>query len=527
MLFLKIDKYKKMTPEQICKNMSSLMLEKSFLKYFYNEIINKDNSLSLWSIEKSITLDRNKIIINDLKGKLNYLSDDNKKRLYKIYYKILPENFFRIHFIENPVDLKILKFYIKKVKSPLNGEIFNIFKNYGILTDKSIIRIIKKWNMDVFPMLDENLSNYYYDNNLFKDKEECENKSLNYMAVITSGILNYESIVNKLLENKNIMYKYELLFLNWITHDVIKDPALYFESFNNENDFDITTLEYCIDVIKQNKINIFDRDIIFNKLEIFIKYIKKEKEKEISDFFIISLLEEFKMLPINQIEFLLNSHSKCFSITKNSLNYEYNNIFHNKLTSGNKYENLQSIKQFINIINKYADYKNIKSYEENMNFILFLLSDFEKNEDEALKTHEKYDIINSMLYENNWNFHALNVVIKDLNLIMTNQCDKIFIEEKIKEYIEKIKSNQIKENNIIISSLFLAYCNKKIDENFLRHSLIELIKNGYHTSETMYDNMKIYGKEIVTELKAIHAEIQNEIIGSKIRNSVEKKRNRL
>jgi len=523
MLFLKIDKYKKMTPEQICKNMSNLMLDKSFLKYFYNEIINKDYNLDLWSIEKSITSVRNKIIINDFKMKLNSLSDDNKKRLYKIYYKILPESFFRIHFIENPVDLKILKFYIKKVKSLSNGEIFNIFKNYGILTDKSIIRIIKKWNMDVFPMLDENLSNDYYDNNIFTYKDG----SLNYMAIITSGILNYESVVNKLLENKNTKYKYELLFLNWITHDVIQDPNLYFESLNSENDFDITTLEYCIDVIKQNKINIFDRDIIFNKLEIFIKYIKKEKEKEISDFFITSLLEEFKMLSINQIEFLLNSHSKGLSLMKNILHNECNYIFYNKLTSGNKYENLQSIKQFINIINKYADNKNIKSYEESMNLILCLLSSFEKNENEPLKTHEKYDIINSMLYYNNWNFQALNVVIRDFYVIMTNQCDKNFIEEKITEYIERIKANKIKENNIIISSLFLAYCHKKIDENFLRHSLIELIKNGYHTSETMYDNMKIYGKEIVTELKAINISIQNEIIENEIKNSVEKKRNRL
>ena len=113
MLFWKTNKYEKMTPEQICKNMSNLMLDKSFLKYFYNEVINKDNNLSLWSIEKSTTLDRNKIIINDFKEKLNSLSDDNKKRLYKIYYKILPETFFRIHFIENLVNLKILKFYIK------------------------------------------------------------------------------------------------------------------------------------------------------------------------------------------------------------------------------------------------------------------------------------------------------------------------------------------------------------------------------------------------------------------------------
>ena len=113
MFFWKTNKYKKMTPEQICKNMSNLMLDKSFLKYFYNEVINKDNNLSLWSIEKSTTLDRNKIIINDFKEKLNSLSDDNKKRLYKIYYKILPETFFRIHFIENLVNLKILKFYIK------------------------------------------------------------------------------------------------------------------------------------------------------------------------------------------------------------------------------------------------------------------------------------------------------------------------------------------------------------------------------------------------------------------------------
>lgn len=523
MFFWKTNKYKKMTPEQICKNMSNLMLDKSFLKYFYNEVINKDNNLSLWSIEKSTTLDRNKIIINDFKEKLNSLSDDNKKRLYKIYYKILPETFFRIHFIENPVDLKILKFYIKKVKSPSNGEIFNILKNYGVLTDKSIIKIIKKWNMDVFPMLDENLSNYYYDNNLFTYKD----RSLNYMAVITSGILNYDSVVNKLLKNKNTKYKYELLFLNWITHDVIKDPALYFESLNNENDFDITTLEYCIDVIKQNKINIFDRDIIFNKLEIFIRYIKKVKEKEISDFFIKCLLKEFKMLSINQIEFLLNSHSTGLSMRKNVLSHECGSIFYNKLTSGNKYENLQSIKQFINLIDEYVDYRNIKSYEASMNLILCLLSNFEKNENEPLKTYEKYDIINRMLYENNWNFHALNVVIIDHYVMMTNQCDKVFIQEKIKEYIERIKSNQIKEKNIVISALFLAYYHKKIGEDFFRYSLIELIKNGYHTSETMYDNMKIYGKEIVTELKAIHAEIQSEIIGSKIRNSVEKKRNRL
>lgn len=521
MLFWKTNKYEKMPTEQICKNMSNLMLDKSFLKYFYNEIINKDYNLDLWSIEKSITSVRNQIIINDFKIKLNSLSDDNKKRLYKIYYKILPESFFIIHFIENPVDLKILKFYIKKVKSPSNGEIFNIFKNYAVLTDKSIIRIIKKWNMDVFPMLNENLSNDYYDNNIFTYKDG----SLNYIAVITSGILNYESVVNKLLKNKNTKYKYELLFLNWITHDVIKDPRLYFSSMNNENDFDITTLEYCIDVIKQNNINIFDRDIISNKLEIFIKYIKKEKEKEISDFFIISLLEEFKMLPIDHIEFLLHSHSKNFSITKNSLNSEYNNIFHNKLTSGNKYENLKSIKQFIGIINKYLDYENIKSYEDNMNFILCLLSNSEKNE--ALKTHEKYDILNSMLYENNWNFHALNVVIRDHYVIMTNQCDNIFIQEKIKEYIERIKSNQIKEKNIVISALFLAYYYKKICGDFFRYSLIELIKNGYHTSETMYDNMKIYGKEIVTELKAIHSEIQSEIIGSEMKNNIERKRNRL
>lgn len=527
MFFWKTNKYKKMTPEQICENMSVLMLDKSFLKYFYNEIINKDNNLSLWSIEKSITLDRNKIIINDFQEKLNSLSDDNKKRLYKIYYKILPETFFRIHFIENPVDLKILKFYIKKMKSLSNGEIFNIFKNYGILTDKSIIRIIKKWNMDVFPMLDENLSNYYYDNNLFKDKEECENKSLNYMAIITSGILNYESVVNKLLENKNIMYKYELLFLNWITHDIIKDPSLYFSSLNNENDFDITTLEYCIDVITKNEIDIFNRDIIFNKLKIFITYIKKEKEKEISDFFIERLLEEFKMLSINQIDFLINYHSKSLPLMKNILDKECNYIFYKKLTSGNKYENLESIKQVISIINKYAGHGNIKSYEDNMNFILYLLSNFDKNGNEVLKTNEKYDIINSMLYENNCNFHALNIVIKDYNLIMKNQCDSIFIEEKIKEYIERIKSHQIKENNIIISSLFLAYYYKKIGEDFFRYSLIELIKNGYHTLETMYDNMKIYGKEIVTELKAIHSEIQSEIIGSEMKNNVEKKRNRL
>ena len=43
----------------------------------------------------------------------------------------------------------------------------------------------------------------------------------------------------------------------------------------------------------------------------------------------------------------------------------------------------------------------------------------------------------------------------------------------------------------------------------------------------MYDNMKIYGKEIVTELKAIHSEIQSEIIGSEMKNNIERKRNRL
>lgn len=243
-----------------------------------------------------------------------------------------------------------------------------------------------------------------------------------------------------------------------------------------------------------------------------------------SDFFIERLLTELKILSINEMEMLISHYSNDSLIIKDILKDTSNYSFVQKLTSRSKYENLQSIKKFIKIINKCDPKKDILLYERNIDLILYLLNTFEEPEYmEPLTIKEKYEILNSIIHKNDWNFYGLNIIFKNHYI---NICDTKFIEEKIKEYIKEIKSNHIKESDIIESCLYVAYCKEKIDKEFLVNSLKELVNDGYYATDKLF-YIKDQNQEKIIELKAIHAEIQSEIIGSKIRNSVEKKRNRL
>lgn len=526
MFFWKTNKYKKMTAKQICENMSVLMLDKSFLKYFYNDIIKKQNDFDLWYKNTKLP-GREQLIINSFENALSELSNEDKKILYKTYYKILPDIYFELFFLEYLNDPKVFKFYIKKLSTKseiLSERAFDIFNSQKLnaISDKKIITMTRKINKNILPILDEKLSNYYYNSDLFIIEDEYS-KLLNYKALLTSGVLNYVSVVKKFLDDKNIIDKHELLFINWITHDVIKDPALYFFSLNDKKDFKPSIIDNIVYDIKRNRIDLFKGDIS-TKLEIFIKYIKNEKGSEMSDFFIERLLTELKILSINEMEMLISHYSNDSLIIKDILKDTSNYSFVQKLTSRSKYENLQSIKKFIKIINKCDPKKDILLYERNIDLILYLLNTFEEPEYmEPLTIKEKYEILNSIIHKNDWNFYGLNIIFKNHYI---NICDTKFIEEKIKEYIKEIKSNYIKESDIIESCLYVAYCKEKIDKEFLVNSLKELVNDGYYATDKLF-YIKDQNQEKITELKAIHAEIQSEIIGSKIRNSVEKKRNRL
>lgn len=526
MFFWKTNKYKKMTAKQICENMSVLMLDKSFLKYFYNDIIKKQNDFDLWYKNTKLP-GREQLIINSFENALSELSNEDKKILYKTYYKILPDIYFELFFLEYLNDPKVFKFYIKKLSTKseiLSERAFDIFncQKLNAISDKKIITMTRKINKNILPILDEKLSNYYYNSDLFIIEDEYS-KLLNYKALLTSGVLNYVSVVKKFLDDKNIIDKHELLFINWITHDVIKDPALYFFSLNDKKDFKPSIIDNIVYDIKRNRIDLFKGDIS-TKLEIFIKYIKNEKGSEMSDFFIERLLTELKILSINEMEMLISHYSNDSLIIKDILKDTSNYSFVQKLTSRSKYENLQSIKKFIKIINKCDPKKDILLYERNIDLILYLLNTFEEPEYmEPLTIKEKYEILNSIIHKNDWNFYGLNIIFKNHYI---NICDTKFIEEKIKEYIKEIKSNYIKESDIIESCLYVAYCKEKIDKEFLVNSLKELVNDGYYATDKLF-YIKDQNQEKITELKAIHAEIQSEIIGSKIRNSVEKKRNRL
>ena len=528
MLFWKANKYKKMTTKQICENMSDLMLDKSFLKYFYNDIIKRQNDFDLWSKNTRLP-GREQLIINSFENSLSELSDDDKKIVYKMYYKILPDIYFELFFLEFLNDPKVFKFYIKKLSAKskiLSERAFDIFNSQksNVISDKKIIKMIRKCNKNVLPILDEKLSNYYYNSDFFMI-EYKDFKLLNYKAILTSGILNHVSVVNKLLVDKNIIDKYELLFINWITHDVIKEPSLYFSSLNDKKDFKPSIIDKMVYDIKQNRINLFKGDVS-SKLDIFIKYIKNEKGYEMSDFFIERLLEEFKFLSIHEMEMLISHYSNGSLIMKDILKDTSNYSFVQKLTSRSKYENLQSIKKFIKIINKCDPKKDILLYEKNIDLILYLLNTFEEPKSEymePLTIKEKYEILNSIIHKNDWNFYGLNIIFKNHYI---NICDTKFIEEKIKEYIKEIKSNHIKESDIIESCLYIAYCKEKIDKEFLVNSLKELVNDGYYTTDRLF-YIKGQNQEKITELKAIHADIQSKIIGSEMKNNVEKKRNRL
>lgn len=526
MFFWKTNKYKKMTTKQICENMSVLMLDKSFLKYFYNDIIKKQNDFDLWYKNTKLP-GREQLIINSFENALSELSNEDKKILYKTYYKILPDIYFELFFLKYLNDSKVFKFYIKKLSTKseiLSERAFDIFNSQKLnpISDKKIITMTRKINKNILPILDEKLSNYYYNSDLFIIEDEYS-KLLNYKALLTSGVLNYVSVVKKFLDDKNIIDKHELLFINWITHDVIKDPALYFFSLNDKKDFKPSIIDNIVYDIKRNRINLFKGDIS-TKLEIFIKYIKNEKGSEMSDFFIERLLTELKILSINEMEMLISHYSNDSLIIKDILKDTSNYSFVQKLTSRSKYENLQSIKKFIKIINKCDPKKDILLYERNIDLILYLLNTFEEPEYmEPLTIKEKYEILNSIIHKNDWNFYGLNIIFKNHYI---NICDTKFIEEKIKEYIKEIKSNHIKESDIIESCLYVAYCKEKIDKEFLVNSLKELVNDGYYATDKLF-YIKDQNQEKIIELKAIHAEIQSEIIGSKIRNSVEKKRNRL
>lgn len=528
MFFWKTNKYKKMTAKQICENMSVLMLDKSFLKYFYNDIIKKQNDFDLWYKNTKLP-GREQLIINSFENALSELSNEDKKILYKTYYKILPDIYFELFFLEYLNDPKVFKFYIKKLSTKseiLSERAFDIFNSQKLnaISDKKIITMTRKINKNILPILDEKLSNYYYNSDLFIIEDEYS-KLLNYKALLTSGVLNYVSVVKKFLDDKNIIDKHELLFINWITHDVIKDPALYFFSLNDKKDFKPSIIDNIVYDIKRNRIDLFKGDIS-TKLEIFIKYIKNEKGSEMSDFFIERLLTELKILSINEMEMLISHYSNDSLIIKDILKDTSNYSFVQKLTSRSKYENLQSIKKFIKIINKCDPKKDILLYEKNIDLILYLLNTFEEPKSEymePLTIKEKYEILNSIIHKNDWNFYGLNIIFKNHYI---NICDTKFIEEKIKEYIKEIKSNHIKESDIIESCLYIAYCKEKIDKEFLVNSLKELVNDGYYTTDRLF-YIKGQNQEKITELKAIHADIQSKIIGSEMKNNVEKKRNRL
>lgn len=526
MFFWKTNKYKKMTAKQICENMSVLMLDKSFLKYFYNDIIKKQNDFDLWYKNTKLP-GREQLIINSFENALSELSNEDKKILYKTYYKILPDIYFELFFLEYLNDPKVFKFYIKKLSTKseiLSERAFDIFNSQKLnaISDKKIITMTRKINKNILSILDEKLSNYYYNSDLFIIEDEYS-KLLNYKALLTSGVLNYVSVVKKFLDDKNIIDKHELLFINWITHDVIKDPALYFFSLNDKKDFKPSIIDNIVYDIKRNRIDLFKGDIS-TKLEIFIKYIKNEKSSEMSDFFIERLLTELKILSINEMEMLISHYSNDSLIIKDILKDTSNYSFVQKLTSRSKYENLQSIKKFIKIINKCDPKKDILLYERNIDLILYLLNTFEEPEYmEPLTIKEKYEILNSIIHKNDWNFYGLNIIFKNHYI---NICDTKFIEEKIKEYIKEIKSNHIKESDIIESCLYVAYCKEKIDKEFLVNSLKELVNDGYYTTDKLF-YIKDQNQEKITELKAIHAEIQSEIIGSEMKDNIERKRNRL
>lgn len=72
----------------------------------------------------------------------------------------------------------------------------------------------------------------------------------------------------------------------------------------------------------------------------------------------------------------------------------------------------------------------------------------------------------------------------------------------------------------------LCYCEEKINKEFLIDSLKELINDGYYTLDKLF-YIKGQNQEKITELKSINSAIQSEIIGSEMKNNVEKKRNRL
>lgn len=392
-----------------------------------------------------------------------------------------------------------------------------IKKFYFSYDEKTIYYLIENYHIA------EDIARIYLENLYFIENKDYKNKKLNDLVKIKQD-----------LEENHLLYK-DKYFL-----DYIKDREIIFYKYNTFNKFDTNLIEQLkkhtkVTIIKKEENSFLPKVYEFDTLEEEVDFIAvsiiKLIEKGVSpeSIKLTNIDEDYQdiidcIFPMYGLKIDSNNNS-LFSniITQEFLNREES--IQKKIEELNeKYKNSETLRQIVNIANKYIIFENEEIINE------MISNEFKKTKVKGQKysntieviDYKNYPIKDEYIFLMGFNQNKVPTMYKDEDYITDNLKKDLIIDTTLEK---NKREKQITISNLLnIKNLTITYKNSSSFNSFYPSNLIsdlnlQVIKNYKH--EEIYskqyakislakklDNYALYGT-VTDEVKKLYSTFPN------------------
>lgn len=392
-----------------------------------------------------------------------------------------------------------------------------IKKFYFSYDEKTIYYLIENYHIA------EDIARIYLENLYFIENKDYKNKKLNDLVKIKQD-----------LEEQNLLYK-DKYFL-----DYIKDREIIFYKYNTFNKFDTNLIEQLeeytkVTVIKKEENNYLPKVYEFDTLEEEVDFIAvsiiKLIEKGVSpeSIRLTNIDEDYQdmidcIFPMYGLKIDSNNNSLFSNIIVQEFLNREGSISEKIEKLNEKYKNSETLRQIVNIVNKYIIFENEEIINE------MISNEFKKTKVKGQKysntieviDYKNYPITDEYIFLMGFNQNKVPTMYKDEDYITDNLKKDLIIDTTLEK---NKREKQITISNLLnIKNLTITYKNSSAFNSFYPSNLIsdlnlQVIKNYKH--EEIYskqyakislakklDNYVLYGT-VTDELKKLYNTFQN------------------